>query len=165
MEKRRRGGRTPKPAGNSEARGGRDSVVECLPEWHVKIVVPISEPCPAFAADGGVRSWWERLRNRAHYGKAPQGRTHSKTWRRSDARGDRDNSEMRQPTKPSSLTARLPILSPSNNRRDPRLLRGFFGLAPWRRRGLYFPIHSECKSERRQFVHPSRCPSRRACCH
>ena len=27
--------------------------LECLPEGHVKIVVPISEPCPAFEAGGG----------------------------------------------------------------------------------------------------------------
>ena len=26
--------------------------MECLPEGHVKIVVLISEPCPAFAAGG-----------------------------------------------------------------------------------------------------------------
>ena len=32
--------------------------LECLPEGHVKIVVPISEPCPAFEAGGGELLVW-----------------------------------------------------------------------------------------------------------
>ena len=33
-------------------------LLECLPEGHVKIVVPISEPCPAFEAGGGELLVW-----------------------------------------------------------------------------------------------------------
>ena len=32
--------------------------LECLPEGHVRIVVPISEPCPAFEAGGGELLVW-----------------------------------------------------------------------------------------------------------
>ena len=44
-------------------------LLECLPEGHVKIVVPISEPCPAFAAGIGVSGSWERIGNRTRCSK------------------------------------------------------------------------------------------------